>query len=128
MFVNTDDIDPEYDEFSVKADTDYAEAWDELNEFLSSPGVSSGNNPKNTKTNFSIPQPPEILRPDYVNMEVAFGTDFNIIKKAYKKLIILYHPDKNSNTPESLHIATEKSKNLNISYQKIKAWELAKKG
>ena len=128
MFVDTDDIDFGYDDFSGKQDSDFADAWEELNDFLSSPGVNSADKIKHTKTTFDIPRPPEMLRPDYKNMGIPFGTDFNIIKKAYKQLIIKYHPDKNSNTPESLHRATEKSKKLNISYQRIKAWELAKKG
>ena len=128
MFVDTDDIDFGYDEFSGNPDTDFADAWEELNDFLSTPGWSAADNRNHTKTTYDIPPPPEMLRPDYLNMGVPFGTDFNITKKAYKQLITKYHPDKNSATPEALHKATERSKNLNISYQKIKAWELAKRG
>lgn len=118
MFVDTDDIDFGYDDISGTSDSYFAEAWDELNEFLSSP---DGSTPP-------PPEPPEMLRFDYKNLGVPFGADFEITKKAYKKLIIKYHPDINSNNSDALHRATEKSKSLNISYQKIKAWELAKQG
>ncbi len=128
MFVDTEDKDFGYDDLSDTSDNDYNEAWDELNEFLSSPGSNSSEKRKYTTKAYSPPTTPEILRPDYRNLGVPFGSDFNITRKAYKRLITKYHPDKNNDTPEYLHNATEKSKNLNISYQKIKAWELAKKG
>jgi len=119
MFADTSD---------VNFDNDYAEAWDELNDFLSGSGDSN-----RIKTNYadkssSIPKTPEILRSDYKKIGVPFGSDFSITKNAYKKLIIKYHPDKNNSSTESMHEATEITKNLNISYQKIKAWELAKQG
>ena len=128
MFVDTDDIDFGYDDLSGTSNNDFAEAWDELNEFLSSPGGSSPGKTKTTRDYSSSPETPEILRPDYKNLGVPFGADFETTKKAYKQLIIKYHPDKNSINPESLHRATEKSKNLNISFQKIKVWEIAQKG
>ena len=128
MFVDTNDIDFGSDNLSGIPDNDFAEAWDELNEFLSSPGGSIPGGTRDTAPPSSMPATPEMLRSDYKNLGVPFGADFDITKKAYKQMITKYHPDKNSNTPESMHRATEKTKNLNISYQKIKAWELAKKG
>ncbi len=118
MFVDTGNIDFDHDDFMEGSSADYAEAWEELNDFLSD----------STTQSTSIPKTPEILRQDYINLEVPFGSDFIITKNAYKKLIIKFHPDKNNSSTESMNVATEKTKNLNISFQKIKAWELAKKG
>jgi DnaJ-domain-containing protein 1 len=126
MFVDTDDINFGYNDFSDSVDSDYAEAWDELNDFLSSPG-SNGFKRSDTFNN-SVPATPEILRADYLNMGVPFGSDFTVTKNAYKKLIIKNHPDKNTINSEILNKATEKTKILNISFQKIKAWEQAKQG
>ena len=128
MFVDTDDIDFGYDDLSGRSDKDFSEAWDELNDFLSSPIGSSHGRTRYNSHDYHRPATPEILRPDYINMGVPFGSDFEIIKKAYKKLIRKHHPDINSKNQESMHRATEKSKNLNISFQRIKAWELAQKG
>ena len=128
MFVDTDDIDFGYDDLSETSDNYFSEAWDELNDFLSSPVGSSRGKTRYSSKDSYIPSPPEILRPDYMNMGVPFGADFEITKKAYKKLIRKHHPDNNSKNQESLKKATEKSKNLNISFQRIKAWELAQKG
>ena len=128
MFVDTDNIDFGYDNFSEGMDKDYAEAWDELNDFLSSPGSVNRKNTGSTGKSASKPKTPEMLRPDYLNMGVPFGSNFTTTKSAYKKLIIQYHPDKNNLNSKSMNKATEKTKKLNISFQKIKAWELAKQG
>ena len=115
MFVDTGNIDFDNDSFLDNSDNDYAEAWNELNDFLATPNPSS-----------SIPLTPKILEPDYLNLELPFGSDFNAVKDAYKKLIIKYHPDKNNRDTKSINRATERTKDLNISFQKIKAWETAK--
>jgi len=105
-------------------DSDYAEAWHELNDFLDSPDTELNNYSKKSNANFRTP--PEVLKKDYKNLKVPFGSDFDIIKKSYKQLLIKHHPDKNSISSEALKISTEKTKTLNISFQRIKAWELAK--
>lgn len=128
MFVDTDDIDFGYDDLSGTSDSDFSEAWEELNDFLSSPIGSSQGKTRYNSNEFHIPAPPEMLRPDYMNMGVPFGADFELTKKAYKKLIRKHHPDNNSKNQQSMKEATEKAKNLNISFQRIKAWELAQKG
>ena len=125
MFVDTGNIDFDNDSFPDSADSDYEEAWDELNDFLSSPETGRRNSsPKNKPS--SIPLTPEMLRPDYLNLELPFGSSFSTVKTTYKKLIIKYHPDKNNSDTISMKKATEKTKDLNISFQKIKAWETAK--
>jgi len=122
MFVDEDiNIDLNNNHFD---DSDYSEAWHELNDFLGSSDTGLNNYSKKTNANSRIP--PEVLKKDYKNLEVPFGSDFDIIKKSYKQLIIKHHPDKNSFSSEALKISTEKTKTLNISFQRIKAWELAK--
>ena len=125
MFVDNKNIDFDNDSFPDNSDSDYAEAWNELNDFLSTPETGSRNSSSNNKSS-SIPLTPEMLRPDYLNLEVPFGSNFTTVKAAYKNLIIKYHPDRNNTDNKSMNRATERTKDLNISLQKIKAWERAK--
>ena len=81
MFVDTEDIDFGYENFSGTSDSDFAEAWEELNDFLSSPDGSTSGKAGHTTRPSSIPEPPEMLRPDYKNLGVPFGADFEITKK-----------------------------------------------
>lgn len=48
---------------------------------------------------------------------------FADVKRAYKKLLLAHHPDRNSQTPEALKAATEHSARINAAYQLIEAWE-----
>jgi len=98
-------------------DTDYSEAWDELNDFL-----------KDTESLETKWSPPEILREDYRILEVPFGSKFSTVKKNYILLVKKYHPDQFTHNPSRQGEANEKIKEVNISYQRIKAWETAQSG
>jgi len=51
---------------------------------------------------------------------------FPEVKTAYRKLLLKYHPDRNSGTPEALKRATETSTKINAAYQIIETHEAAK--
>jgi DnaJ-domain-containing protein 1 len=108
-------------------DPDMAEAWEELDEYLktgsntkkeSTSGYGSQNRSRGA-TKDEIEQ----LRKDYTNLEVPFGASFEEVRKAYKNLLRKYHPDRFATDPNKLKIATEITKKINESYQKIKVFE-----
>ncbi len=60
----------------------------------------------------------------YANLELPYGADLEAVKKAYRKLMKQYHPDKFSSDPEKQKIATEITKGLNKAYQELeKYWQ-----
>jgi DnaJ-domain-containing protein 1 len=63
------------------------------------------------------------LHKDYNNLEVAYGAPFEEVRRAYRRLLRLYHPDRFAGDPEKLEVATEVVKRINASYQRIRAWE-----
>lgn len=52
----------------------------------------------------------------YRILELEYGSDFNRIKKAYKRLLKKYHPDLFQNKPEKLKSAQEVTKQINEAY------------
>ena len=52
----------------------------------------------------------------YKILELEYGSDFNSIKKAYKKLLKKYHPDLFQNKPEKLKSAQEVTRQINEAY------------
>ncbi len=80
-------------------DPDLDDAWDELNEYLKGSSRVRNTTWENyhyyRRSTESI-SPREELRQDYANLEVPFGAPFSEVKKAYKKLITKYHPDKHT--------------------------------
>ena len=101
-------------------DPDEQEAWDELNAFLA--GDESKPDAKKTET-FSKR---DKLRKDYIALGVPFGSSLEEVKKAYKRLLRQHHPDRNAQNPERLKAATEFTKNINISYRRIRDFESKK--
>ncbi len=123
------------------ADPDMQAAWDELDDYLNSEkkenGPSGGRaNQRSGGANESSGRGSnasagaggrhqgaiEMLRQDYRNLEVPFGASFDEVRKAYKNLLIEYHPDKHSASAEKLRIATEITKKINSSFQRIKRY------
>lgn len=66
--------------------------------------------------------PPEEVVAAYRTLGLPFGATAPQVKAAYKKLLMQYHPDRNSDTPEKLRRATEISANINAAYQRIETW------
>ncbi|MCM8776219.1 MAG: sulfotransferase [Candidatus Omnitrophica bacterium] len=123
---------------------DFEEAWEELNKFLlhheeplyrkpsAEPlrGYAQRDRSYTTYRTYTRPenaQPPrrdpqEHLRKDYENLEVAFKSDFETVKKQYKSLLRKYHPDRFDQDPEKYRPATEVTKKLNESFNRIKEY------
>jgi DnaJ-domain-containing protein 1 len=79
---------------------------------------SSGNSGYSSRKNSEM----ENLKQDFANLEVLFGSPLAKVKASYKKLLRQYHPDKHADDPEKLKIATEITKKINASYNRIKAY------
>ena len=52
----------------------------------------------------------------YKILELEYGSDFDSIKKSYKKLLKKYHPDLFQNKPEKLKSAQEVTRQINEAY------------
>lgn len=52
----------------------------------------------------------------YRILELDYGSDFESIKKSYKKLLKKYHPDFFQNKPEKLKSAQEITRQINEAY------------
>ncbi len=125
-------------------DRDFREAWEELDEFIrlgrfsqredfaerlgrnafkSHFADSKGEekNSRGSKTHRIKINYGEIdLREDYNNLGVSAGASMEDVKKSYKKLLKKYHPDNYPEGSEQQKLATEITKKLNLSYQRIK--------
>jgi DnaJ-domain-containing protein 1 len=106
---------------AASGDPDLRDAWEELDEYMRG---GAGERARRTAGPQSRrPRPPvdESLRPDYANLEVPFGADIETVRKSYKSLILLYHPDKHSGDPEKHRIALEITKKINESFERIRS-------
>jgi hypothetical protein len=117
------------------ADPDLAAAWDELNDYLGADREDAGGTGSGGSAGFgararargSAPRspslPPESLRPDYANLEVPFGADIETVRRSYKRLVLHYHPDRHADHPEKVRVATEITKKINESFERIRSWQ-----
>ncbi len=96
-------------------DPDLDEAMEELDEFLAT-GRSASSTPV---------KPPERnplsdeLRRAFTVLECSPSDDLHLLKKAYKRLLRTYHPDKHGDHPEKQRVATEITQKLNDSYRRV---------
>lgn len=65
----------------------------------------------------TIPNEENNLEKNYYKiLELEYGSDFNSIKKSYKKLLKKYHPDLFQNKPEKLKSAQEVTRQINEAF------------
>lgn len=120
-------------------DPDLQDAWEELDEYMSTgkdesektrarEGAESAGSRAHAdsgsyrRSSDAWDDSVESLRQDYKNLEVPFNAPFEDVKRAYKRLLVAYHPDKHSADPKKLKIATEITKKVNYSFQRIKKY------
>lgn len=124
---------------SRPVDPDLAAAWDELNDYLgaerrgSGDGASRSGQERGRRERGSgagyhgspggTALPPESLRSDYANLEVPFGADAETVRRSYKRLVLRYHPDRHAGDPEKLRVATEITKKINESFERIRGFQ-----
>jgi DnaJ-domain-containing protein 1 len=56
------------------------------------------------------------IRTAYARLEVPFGSDLTTVRKAYRRLMFRYHPDRHVTDPECERLATQVSQGLTVSY------------
>jgi hypothetical protein len=68
------------------------------------------------------PNVPEVLRKDFAELEIEFGSALADCKASYKKLLKKHHPDRHAGHERNMKKATEKSSRINVSYRRIELW------
>ena len=61
----------------------------------------------------------EALRKAYAALEVPPGSDFETVRKAYRRLMRKYHPDLHTGTPEKHRAATDLTQRLTEAYKTL---------
>ncbi|MCA9634668.1 MAG: J domain-containing protein [Myxococcales bacterium] len=57
----------------------------------------------------------------YKTLELEPGADYEAIRKAYRRLVKLYHPDRFANDPEKYKAATEVARKITEAYEGLSA-------
>lgn len=55
----------------------------------------------------------------YANLEVPYGADLETCRKAWRRLMKRYHPDRHGEDPERKRVATELTRELTRAYRQI---------
>jgi DnaJ-domain-containing protein 1 len=61
----------------------------------------------------------EALRRAYAALEVPAGSDFEAVKRSYRRLMRKYHPDLNAGSPEKQKAATDLAQRLTEAYKTL---------
>jgi DnaJ-domain-containing protein 1 len=124
-------VDADTEPGAERFDPDFSDAWQELESFMrggnydGEPGGRTGawsGSAGGRGGRGGIP--PELER-DFHNLEVAVGAPWNDVQRAYKRQLAQYHPDRFAAQPKKYATATEITKQLNYSYQRLKQFYAA---
>jgi DnaJ-domain-containing protein 1 len=66
--------------------------------------------------------PPAVVTEAYRTLGLPYGAPMKDVKAAYKRLLLRYHPDRNSGNPAEMKRSTEISASINNAYQVIETW------
>lgn len=104
----------------VSGDADLEQAWAELEAYLNREEAAPA--AEEQRKHEPVQAVPMRIRMDFSNLETKPGVSFDEVKKAYKRLLIRYHPDRHAGHPEKLRTATEIVQKINDSFQRLKQY------
>ena len=55
----------------------------------------------------------------YANLEVPYGSDLNLVRQSWRRLVKKYHPDRHGSDPERRRVATELTAELTREYREL---------
>lgn len=58
----------------------------------------------------------------YRDLELEPGADLKTVRKAYRRLLVKYHPDRYANDPNKLKVATEVTRKLTEAYNGLQRY------
>jgi DnaJ-domain-containing protein 1 len=58
----------------------------------------------------------------YRDLELEPGADLKTVRKAYRRLLVKYHPDRHANDPDKLKAATEVTRKLTEAYNGLQRY------
>jgi DnaJ-domain-containing protein 1 len=99
-----------------QADPFLREAERELEEYLRTGHTQAGVGERRRP-----PSPmPESLRRDFANLELDPSAGFEEARRAHRRLLARYHPDRYGRDPEKQRLATQITQRLNASFRRIR--------
>ncbi len=107
-----------YDEYI--SDADMREAWEELNRFLDEDDFTGPSGSRDAGYTRSAIHPPESLRKDYETLGIPFGSDYAVVKKAYREQLRMHHPDLHAGDPQKQKNATDITQRITLAFRRIK--------
>jgi DnaJ-domain-containing protein 1 len=91
------------------------EAERELEEYLRSGGPHPGRPQAGGRD--SVPEP---LRGDFANLGLKPGASLEEVRRAHRRLLARYHPDRYARNPQQQDLATQISQRLNASFRRLR--------
>lgn len=95
------------------------EAWAELESFLHRELDFGSGNKSGTRTGQADAPIPAEVRQAFLDLEIEPGTSIQEARKAYRRLLVQYHPDRHNGDPDRYDTAVEITKRLTLAYQRI---------
>lgn len=98
------------------------DAWQELEDFLREEPLESARTVPGTRatgTAASRNQLPAPIRQALSDLELSPGVTLEEIRRAYRKQLILYHPDRHSGDEMRYSTAAEVTRRLTLAYQRL---------
>jgi DnaJ-domain-containing protein 1 len=117
--IDADDRDPDddlYQRYGMSAISD-EELEAELERRREAPRPGARPNPRTQAPPAARPSSDVEIRKAYASLEVAYGSDFETVRSAYRTLMRKYHPDRHAQTPEKQKAATELAQKLTQAYK-----------